>query len=127
MNTRRRYVLVTDDEPDIRFLLRSILERAGHEVAEAGNGVEALESARKRRPDLILLDLNMPVMDGFTCLEQMKADAGLKDVPVIVVTAWGDLLGGEPAMAMADAYIGKPFTPAALTGVVEDVLTRPRG
>ena len=126
MNTRKRYVLVTDDEPDIRYLLRSILERGGHEVAEAGNGAEALESARKRRPDLILLDLKMPVMDGFTCLEQLKADPGLKDIPVVVVTAWGELLEGEPAMAMAEAYIGKPFTPASLVGVVEDVLTRPR-
>ena len=126
MSQRQRHLLVADDEPDIRFLLRRMLDRGGYQISEATNGAEVLSSARESRPDLILLDLKMPVMDGFECLDQLKADPDLRSIPVVVVTAWGELLEGEPAMAWAEACVAKPFTAEVLLGVVDEVLSRPR-
>lgn len=126
MNHKQRHLLVADDEPDIRFLLRRMLDRGGYLVTEASNGTEVLDLARESRPDLILLDLKMPVMDGFECLEKLKEDPDLKLVPVVVVTAWGELLEGEPAMAWAEACVAKPFTADVLLRMVEDILSRPR-
>ena len=126
MNHRQRHLLVADDEPDIRFLLRRMLDRGGYRISEAANGEEVLALGHSERPDLIVLDLKMPVMDGFECLERLKADPDLRTVPVVVVTAWGELLEGEPAMAWAEACVSKPFSADVLLRVVDEVLSRPR-
>ncbi|HVL81046.1 MAG TPA: response regulator [Actinomycetota bacterium] len=126
MSQRQRHLLIADDEPDIRFLLKRMLDPIGYQVTEASNGEEVLDHARRSRPDLILLDLKMPVMDGFECLEKLKGDPALRAVPVVVVTAWGELLEGEPAMAWAEACVAKPFTADVLLRIVDEVLARPR-
>jgi CheY-like chemotaxis protein len=80
-------ILIVDDAPDARQLLRILLERQGYHIEEAANGLRALESMRKNRPDLVVLDLMMPGMDGFQVLLKMERDAALADLPVIVLTA----------------------------------------
>src|SRR5438477_2335046 len=103
-------VLVTDDDEDLRFLCQMHLEMGGFRVTQAADGEEALQVARGDRPDLILLDLMMPVMDGWECLTELKRDDTLKDIPVFVVTGKSQNSDQERAFAMgADAFITKPF------------------
>jgi threonine synthase len=80
-------VLVVDDDRMIRMLVKLLLEKEGYDVIEGENGLQAVELARRERPDLIVLDLMMPEMDGFAVLDALKADKALSEVPVIVVTA----------------------------------------
>src|SRR5687768_16489197 len=79
-------VLVTDDDEDLRLLCQLQLELGGFRVAQAANGQEALDAARSSRPDLILLDLMMPVKDGWECLAELKQDRKLRDIPVFIIT-----------------------------------------
>ncbi|MBK8048444.1 MAG: response regulator transcription factor [Anaerolineales bacterium] len=118
-------ILVVDDEPRIVKLARDYLERAGFRVAEAGDGPGALALARQQRPDLVVLDLNLPGMDG---LEVCKALRRTSDVPIIMMTARVEetdrLLGLELG---ADDYIVKPFSPRELAARVKVVLRRVQG
>ncbi len=103
-------VLVADDEPDVRLALVTLLEVGGHKVVEAEDGTEVLPMAREQKPDLILLDIAMPKMDGFEALRQVKAEADTRHIPVILVTAKGRpgdrTLGRE--LGACD-YISKPW------------------
>jgi two-component system alkaline phosphatase synthesis response regulator PhoP len=113
-------VLVIDDEPDVLMLCRVNLEHAGHAVLIAESGEAGLELAMTERPDLIVLDLMMPTMDGFQVLEELAGAAVTRDVPVLILTArtrQDDKVRGW--RAGADAYITKPFTPATLVTDVE--------
>ena len=113
-------VLVIDDEPDVLMLCRVNLEHAGHDVLVAESGEAGLELARNERPDLIVLDLMMPNMDGFEVLEELAAAGVTRDVPVLILTArtrMDDKVRGW--RAGADAYLTKPFTPATLVDDVE--------
>ncbi len=120
----RRRVLVVDDEPDVLLLCRVNLEFEGYEVMEASDGVEAMSRVRERRPDVILLDVMMPRMDGWQVLTELKADEELKDIPVVMLTAKvqdQDQIRGWSSGA--SEYITKPFSPLSLSQVLEDVLT----
>ena len=105
-------VLVVDDEPDVRTALSTMLEMEGHKVLEAADGTEVLAAAREYAPDLILLDISMPGMDGFEVLRELGRDDSLSRIPVILVTAKGSpedrVLGRE--LGAVD-YIGKPWAP----------------
>jgi CheY-like chemotaxis protein len=119
----RRRVLVVDDEPDVLLLCRVNLEFEGYEVFEANDGVEALERVRERRPDVILLDVMMPRMDGWQVLAELKADEDLRDIPVVMLTAKvqdQDQIRGWSSGAAE--YITKPFSPLSLSQVLDDVL-----
>ena len=119
----RRRVLVVDDEPDVLLLCRVNLEFEGYEVMEAGDGVEAMTRVRERRPDVILLDVMMPRMDGWQVLTELKSDPDLQDIPVVMLTAKvqdQDQIRGWSAGA--SEYITKPFSPLSLSQVLEDVL-----
>jgi CheY-like chemotaxis protein len=95
--------LVVDDEPDLRYLLRRIFERAGHEVVDARDGAAALESALRSPPDLVVTDMMMPVMDGAELIRRLRADPATAQIPILAVT--GDAqLAGE-----ADAVLSKPW------------------
>ena len=120
----RRRVLVVDDEPDVLLLCRVNLEFEGYEVLEASDGVEAMSRVRERRPDVILLDVMMPRMDGWQVLTELKADDALKDIPVVMLTAKvqdQDQIRGWSSGA--SEYITKPFSPLSLSQVLDDVLT----
>ncbi len=111
-------LLVVDDEPDLRFLLRRIFESAGHEVSEAGNGADALTSVRQTRPDLVVTDMMMPVMDGVELIRRLRGDPTMRDIPIVAVSGHGHLAG------KADAVVSKPFQSHALLAAVNALLAR---
>jgi CheY-like chemotaxis protein len=117
-------VLVVEDVTDIRFLLVETLADAGHQVLEAADGAQGLACARQHRPDVILLDVMMPVMDGFQMLAEVKADPDLAGIPVIMVTAKGQEEDVQKALkAGAAAFVVKPFAHNEVVSQVEKTLT----
>jgi DNA-binding response OmpR family regulator len=117
-------VLVVDDEADIRSLVRELLERAGHDVTEAGDGNEGLRAFFSSRPDLVVLDVSMPGLDGWGTLERIRE---LSDVPVVMLTAQAQELAKVRGLrGGADDYITKPFGRQELLARVEANLRRQR-
>jgi DNA-binding response OmpR family regulator len=115
-------VLVVDDDSDIRELVRALLERAGHEVSVAPDGREGLRTFHSWRPDLVLLDVHMPALDGWQTLERIR---DLSDVPVLMLTAaGGELEKVRGLKAGADDYVTKPFGRQELLARVEALLRR---
>ena len=109
-------VLVIDDEPDVRWLLRVNLEQAGHEVIVAEDGLRGIAVAQKQRPEIIVLDLMMPVMDGYGVLAELAKDPRTVDVPVVVLSAKAIPEEADRAMgAGAVRFLEKPFDPDKLT------------
>lgn len=124
MNAQPR-ILVVDDEPNLRLMFRSALESAGHAVAEAADGRQALRMIEASPADLVLLDLQMPEMDGMATLRRLR-EAG-QNVPVVIVTAHGSIPDVVAAMRLgAIDFLGKPVTPPALRRAVAEVLERHR-
>jgi two-component system response regulator (stage 0 sporulation protein F) len=118
-------ILITDDESGIRLMLRTALESEGYTVEEAANGRDALEAIKRHPPDLMVLDLNMPVLDGMAVLEQMKSLPGSRP-RVIVLTAYGSIPTAVKATRLgALDFLEKPITPADLRSAVRSVLDEP--
>jgi CheY-like chemotaxis protein len=104
------HILIIDDDVGVRGVLKAILERAGHEVAAGGDGAEGLQLAHERRPDLVLLDIEMPGMNGFDVCSLMKTDTALRMIPVVIMT--GRPIAGIPGRARAVGAVdllSKPF------------------
>src|SRR5215510_7684285 len=121
-------VLIVEDEPDIRDLLTFHLERDGFQVARAGTGTEALRQVRLSPPDLLILDLMLPEMDGLEVCRRLRADAATTTLPIIMLTAKGDEVDRVVGLEIgADDYIVKPFSPKELIARVRAVLRRSRG
>ncbi|MGA2582109.1 MAG: response regulator [Tepidisphaeraceae bacterium] len=119
-------ILITDDESGIRLMLRTALESDGYSVLEASNGQEALDVVQDKHPDLMVLDLNMPVMDGMAVLEHMKALASSDRPRVIVLTAYGSIPTAVKATRLgAMDFLEKPITPVELRKSVHGVLEEP--
>lgn len=115
-------ILVVDDERHIVRLVQVNLERAGYQVVAAFDGKEALKKVSSEKPDLVVLDVMMPYMDGFQVLKQMKADAATKDIPVIMLTAKAqdaDVFRGWASGV--DMYLTKPFNPLELMTFVKRI------
>ena len=118
-------VLVVDDDPDVRALVSTLLGRAGYQVTEAQDGRAALKALYGERPDLVVLDVNMPDLDGWATLERIRE---LSDVPVVMLSARGEELEKVRALrAGADDYVTKPFGRQELLARVESVLRRAVG
>jgi CheY-like chemotaxis protein len=120
---RRLRVLLVDDYPDAREMYREYLQFSGFDVAEASNGVEALHRALEDPPDVILMDLSLPVMDGWEATRRLKADARTAQIPVVALT--GHALAGisEGAkQAGCDAFVTKPCLPDDLVREIRRVL-----
>jgi DNA-binding response OmpR family regulator len=117
-----------EDETEMIDLVRLILGRRGYTVLGASGGSEGLELVRREIPDLILLDLMMPDMDGWDVYHQIKSDAATRDIPVIVITAKAQNIDKVLGLRIAkvEDYIAKPFSPQELLERVEQVLSRPR-
>lgn len=111
-------ILVVDDEPDLRFLLRRVFEGAGHTVVEAGNGADALTSLRRSPPDLVVTDVMMPVMDGLELIRQIRGDPMTKAIPVVAVSGHAD------RASAADAVVAKPFEASIVLAAVRSLLER---
>ena len=124
MSTNLKCILCVEDEPEMIDLMRLILGRRGFEGKGAAGGVEGLRMIREEKPDLVLLDLMMPDMDGWEVYQQMKADEDTKHIPVIVVTAKAQSIDKVLGLHIAkvDDYIAKPFSPQDLMNSVERVL-----
>jgi DNA-binding response OmpR family regulator len=118
-------VLVIDDEAAIRLLCRVNLEAERMEVEEAADGVAGLEQARDTRPDVILLDVMMPGLDGWQVAEELVADERTRDIPIVFLTARADFRDRERGLeAGGIAYLTKPFNPVELAALIEDLLAR---
>ncbi len=117
-----RKILVVDDERHIVRLVQVNLERAGYEVAVAYDGIEALEMLAQERPDMLILDVMMPRMDGFEVLKKLQADDATKDIPIIMLTAKAqdaDIFKGWSSGV--SSYLTKPFNPRELLTFVERI------
>ena len=116
-------VLVVDDEPDVLLLCRLNLEQRGHQVLEAPNGDEALDLAREGAPDLVVLDLMLPGIDGYQVLQALRADDHTSGIPVLVLTAKSLQADRERSRQLgAAAFLTKPFLPDELCDMVDEVL-----
>jgi len=124
MTARKRTVVCIEDEAEMIDLIKLILGRKGFELVGASGGVEGLEAVRRVKPDLVLLDLMMPGMDGWEVYQQMKADEELKHIPVIIVTAKAQSIDKVLGLHIAkvEDYITKPFGPQELLQSIEKVL-----
>lgn len=117
-------VLVVDDEPTARSMLRLILVRAGFEVREAKDGYEALEQVERNVPDVMLLDIMMPGMDGFTVCQILREQESTVDLPIIMLSARADPESVNTGLRVgATKYLTKPVTPDELTRHVREVLS----
>ncbi len=117
-----RHVLVVDDDPNIRRMIMAALRRDGYAFSEAHNGAEALDIMRQDRPDVVVLDLMMPILSGWDVLRERESDPELKDIPVIIVSA-----NREPEVAnVVDkgicAFLPKPFDIRALSALVRNCI-----
>jgi len=118
-----RRILVVEDQEDNRQILRDLLTSVGYELIEAEDGEQAVFAAAAHRPDLILMDIQMPVLDGYEATRRIKADPALRAIPIIVVTSYA--LSGDEDKARAagcDDYVTKPYSPRALLAKVREYL-----
>ena len=124
MAEEKKVVVCIEDEPEMIDLVKLILGRQGFDLVGAVGGREGLETVRRLKPDLVLLDLMMPDMDGWEVYQQMKADEDLKDIPVVVVTAKAQSIDKVLGLHIAkvDDYVTKPFGPQELLQSVRKVL-----
>ena len=116
-------ILVVEDQEDNRRILRDLLNSAGYEIAEAVTGTEGVSMAGSERPDLILMDIQLPGIDGYEATRRIKADPELREIPLVVVTSYA--LSGDDAKAFAagcDGYVTKPFSPRKLLAKVRELL-----
>jgi two-component system, cell cycle response regulator DivK len=122
MNGRR--ILVVEDTEDNRRIMRDLLTSAGFELVEAVDGEAAVRAAAEHRPDLILMDIQLPVLDGYESSRRIKADPSLRHIPIIAVTSYA-LSGDEERARIAgcDGYVAKPFSPRKLLAIVREFLT----
>jgi two-component system cell cycle response regulator DivK len=116
-------ILVIEDEEDNRKIVRDLLTNAGFEMIEAEDGEKGVAAALRERPDLILMDMQLPVLDGYEATRRIKATPELKSVPIIAVTSYA-LRGDENKIIAAgcDGYVPKPFSPRALLAKIKELL-----
>ncbi|MDP8229657.1 MAG: response regulator [Candidatus Gorgyraea atricola] len=123
--TDKKTILIVDDEDDLRSMLKFRLEAVNYEVSEAIDGQEGLNKARTENPDLIVLDLMLPRMDGYKVCRMLKFDEKHKHIPIIMFTARATDKDKKVGEEMgADAYITKPFEPKVLVDKIKELLEK---
>ena len=116
-------ILVVEDQADNLQILRDLLTSAGYEMIEAQDGEEGVRAAGAHRPDLILMDIQLPILDGYEATRRIKADPALRAIPIIVITSYA--LGGDENKARAagcDDYVPKPYSPRVLLAKIREYL-----
>jgi two-component system cell cycle response regulator DivK len=123
-DARDRTILIVEDSDDARYFMRLALEQRGYLIIEAENGAKAVEIAQRERPDIILMDLSLPILDGIAATEKIRASDGLAGIPIIAVTAHQetDFRAGAKAAGF-DAYVTKPIDSDFLGDLIEGLLT----
>jgi CheY-like chemotaxis protein len=123
-DSRDRTVLIVEDSDDARYFMRLALEQLGYLIIEAENGAKAVEMAVNERPDIILMDLSLPIMDGLAATEKIRATDGLSAIPIVAVTAHQetDFRAGAKAAGF-DAYVTKPIDIDFLSDLIKGLLT----
>jgi two-component system cell cycle response regulator DivK len=113
-------VLIIEDNENNLYMMRFILTKMGHEVLEARDGASGVDLAKENRPDLILMDIQLPVLDGYSATRRIREDEALKEVPIIAVTSYAMVGDREKAIAAGcTAYIEKPINPESFIKVLE--------
>ena len=121
-------ILVVEDQEDNRRIIRDLLASAGYELIEAADGEAGVRLAEAERPDLILMDIQLPVLDGYEATRRIKQNPELRAIPIVVVTSYA--LSGDDVKAMqagSDAYVAKPFSPRELLATIRRFLGDARG
>jgi len=116
-------ILIVEDQEDNRMIMRDVLSSAGYDLIEAVNGEDGVNLAHSERPDLILMDIQLPIIDGYEATRRIKGSAELKSIPIIAVTSYA--LSGDQTKARAagcDGYVSKPFSPRELLARVREYL-----
>jgi two-component system, OmpR family, alkaline phosphatase synthesis response regulator PhoP len=123
-----RRILIVDDEPNIVLALELLMKKEGYEVHTVDDGERAVQAAKELRPDLILLDIMMPKMDGYEVCQRIRSDSLLKDVSIIMLTAKGREVEREKGLALgADHYITKPFSTRQVVMKVKEIMAARSG
>ena len=122
-DSRDRTILIVEDSDDVRYFMRLALEHSGYLIVEAENGEMAVEIAQRERPDIILMDLSLPIMDGMAATEKIRASEGLDGIPIIAVTGHQetDFRAGAKAAGF-DAYVTKPIDIDSLRELINGML-----
>lgn len=116
-------VLIIEDNENNLYMMRFILAKLGHQVLEARDGATGVKTAGEKHPDLILMDIQLPVMDGYTATRMIREDPGLKNVPIIAVTSYAMVGDKEKALdAGCTAYVEKPIDPVKFIAILEKYL-----
>ena len=121
-------ILVVEDQEDNRRIIRDLMASAGYELIEAIDGAAGVRLAATERPDLILMDIQLPVLDGYEATRRIKQNPELRAIPIIVVTSYA--LSGDDVKARSagcDAYVAKPFSPRQLLGKIREFLDKADG
>jgi len=121
-------ILVVEDQDDNRRIIRDLLASVGYQMIEALDGEAGVRLAASEHPDLILMDIQLPVLDGYEATRRIKADPELRAIPIVVVTSYA--LSGDDQKAVAagcDGYVAKPFSPRQLLATVRKFLDEPGG
>ncbi len=116
-------ILMVEDTEDNRQIMRDLMASAGYELLEAVNGADGVAMAGLHKPDLILMDIQLPVMDGYEASRRIKADPALRHIPIIAVTSYA--LSGDEAKTLAagcNGYVAKPFSPRSLLAKIREFL-----
>jgi two-component system cell cycle response regulator DivK len=116
-------ILIVEDHEDARRILRDMLASTDYQLVEAENGEQALAAVARQRPDLILMDIQLPILDGYEATRRIKADPALRSIPIIAVTSYA--LSGDEAKARAagcDDFMAKPYSPRELLAKVQKYL-----
>ena len=119
----RKCILVVEDQEDNRQILRDLLTNGGYDMIEAENGQDAITAAEANLPDLILMDIQLPVLDGYEATRRIRANPDLKAIPIIAVTSYA-LSADAPKVRAAgcNAYVPKPYSPRALLAKIRELL-----
>jgi len=126
MNRRRKTILLVEDNEDTRFVLSAILNHDGYHVVEAMDGAEGVSRAREDQPDLILMDIRMPRMDGFEAGEAIRRDARISEIPIVAVTAeYFDARREERARVLFHCVLSKPVEPEGLRARIRGIIGDP--
>ena len=119
-----KLILVVEDQEDNRQIIRDLLSSTDYQITEVVNGEQALAAVAKQRPDLVLMDIQLPIMDGYEATRRIKADPALRSIPIIAITSYA--LSGEDEKARSagcDDYMAKPYSPRQLLSKIRQYLS----